>query len=128
MTENGDQTASHGKSTKNDSELFTPFRDSQFILIEGIGKTILSKEIAYQWAENNLLQHKTYLFLILLRSLHSTKIRSVEKIVQHVLKGEKMATRSGEKLMESKGKDLVLVLDGYDELPEKDEKTLSLPI
>jgi len=55
--------------SKNISELFAPDAMSSiapnFILIEGapgIGKTVLSKEIAYQWAENKLIQSKIFCF------------------------------------------------------------------
>ena len=57
--------------SKDISELFpTASVSSYFILIEGapgIGKTVLSKEIVYQWAKNKLLKFKKIVFLLLLR-------------------------------------------------------------
>ena len=68
------------KSAKDIVEIFAPLQKSNmrtedsvtpcFILIEGapgIGKTILSKEIAFQWANKNLLSKKLLLYLIFLR-------------------------------------------------------------
>ena len=127
--EDPNQTGEHVKNMKNISELFalvnTTKISAEMLLIEGapgIGKTILSKEIAYQWANNSLLQSKKLLFLVFLRNLYSFKIQSVEQFVQHVLRSSEMAASIGKYLIESNGKDLVLVLDGYDELSEIDRK------
>lgn len=93
------------------------------ILIEGapgIGKTVLSKEIAYLWATKNLLSSKKMLFLIYLRSL--TKINSLENLVDFVFRRDELAHNVTEYLAATNGKNLVLVLDGYDELSEKDRK------
>ena len=119
----------NGITMKNISELFPPSATTKysgkFFLIEGapgIGKTILSKEIAYQWASNNLLQYKRHLLLIYLRNINSSKLISVEKLVQHVLQSEAAAADLGKYLIQTSGKDLVVVLDGYDELSEADRK------
>jgi len=55
-------------ATKNISDVFAPvratdgfYKDPNLILIEGapgIGKTVLTKEIAFQWANNKLLSSK----------------------------------------------------------------------
>ena len=115
-----------GNIMKNISELLSSSKHTEkLILIEGapgIGKTILSKEIAYQWAENNLLQHKKLLFLVYLRNVHSSKVQSIETLVQHVLQSEAAAADLGKYLILTSGKDLVVVLDGYDELSETDRK------
>ncbi|XP_065916596.1 uncharacterized protein [Dysidea avara] len=125
-------TRSGGDIFKNISELFAlpstadkSTFDSGFILIEGvpgIGKTILSKEIAYQWANRNLLENKKLLFLVFLRNIRSTTVKSIEEFVKHILKSGEMAPSIRKYLRESKGKDLVVVLDGYDELSEEDKK------
>ena len=130
--ENNDdhQTGGRARNMKNISELFASSssateHSSEVFLIEGapgIGKTILSKEIAYQWANDNLLQYKRLLFLVFLRTVDSSKIQSVEQFVQHVLKSCEMAASIGKYLIENNGKELVLVLDGYDELSEADRK------
>ena len=64
----------YSRATKNISEIFAPIDectvDSTIILIEGapgIGKTVLTKEIAFLWAKNKLLITKDLLFLLFLR-------------------------------------------------------------
>ena len=123
------QTRQHSNTMKNISELFassdTAKHSTKVFLIEGapgIGKTILCKEIAYQWANNNLLQYKKLLFLVYLRNVDSSKLNSVEMFVQHVLKSKEAAAGFGKYLTENNGKDLAVVLDGYDELSETDRK------
>ena len=129
LTQHNDdyQIRQHDNTMKNISELFATAKHStKVFLIEGapgIGKTILSKEIAYQWANNNLLQYKKLLFLVYLRNVHSSKLNSVETFVQHVLKSKEAAAGFGKYLTENNGKDLVVVLDGYDELSETDKNT-----
>ena len=58
ICKNQPQSSSISYHSKDISELFpTASTSSYFILIEGvpgIGKTVLSKEITYQWAKNKL--------------------------------------------------------------------------
>ena len=125
----GCKATQHSNIMKNISELFassaTDEHSANLFLIEGapgIGKTILSKEIAYQWANNNLLQQKRLLFLVYLRNVNSSKVQSLEKFVQHVLQSKEAAAGFGKYLTDNNGKNLVVVLDGYDELSETDRK------
>ena len=71
--------------TKSISDIFLPVKasDGSFIdlhiLIEGapgIGKTVLAKEIAYQWAKNELLTSKKLLLLVFLRECSQTQLSS----------------------------------------------------
>ena len=111
------------------SELFSysmqASSSASFILIEGapgIGKTVLSKEIAYLWAVKKLLTLKKLVFLIYLRDPHMKNIYFVEDLAQHMVKHGKLASSLGEYLFDTKGKDLVVILDGYDEMSEEDRK------
>lgn len=70
----------------------------------------------------SLLQHKQLLFLVFLRNLRSASVDSVEEFVQHVVKDKEMAARIKD-LIENDGRNLVIVLDGYDELSDKDRKS-----
>ena len=119
-------TQQHGIAVKNLHELFASLvtKGYSLVLIEGTpGMTILSKEIAYQWATNNLLQYKRFLFLVYLRNVNSSKLNSVESLVHHVLQGRTSAADLEQYLIQSNGQDLVVVLDGYDELSETDRKS-----
>ena len=117
-------------TTKNISDLFTAQKNSDgstfepnTILIEGapgIGKTVLSKEIAYQWGCNNLLNSKQLLLLIFLRSFKSDSVSSIDILLQHIFKFNEIAINIAKYVFENKGEDLAIVLDGYDELSEED--------
>ena len=114
---------------KNIAELFTLEQNSDgstlvpnTILIEGapgIGKTVLSKEIAYQWASKKLLYSKILLFLLCLRSLVVNRISSVNDLLMYVLRNKQMAESVAKCAVINNGEDIVIVLDGYNELPEQ---------
>ena len=84
----------------------------------------MSKEIAYLWATNNLLDYKTLLFLIALRSFDSNRTKSVQEFVQHFLKSGdiEMTTCVTKYITQNDGADLVIVLDGYDEMAQADRQ------
>ena len=91
------------------------------VLIEGapgIGKTILSKEIVFQWASNTLLQHKKLVFLLFLRDPNLKNVNTLEDLIAHVFK-VKMFNSLAEYLIETKGKYITIVLDGYDEMSKE---------
>ena len=94
------------------------------LLIEGapgIGKTVLSKEVAFQWANGVFLHSIKFLLLVFLRNFYShNTINSVESFMQHIFKNRKFAKDVGDHLIKSNGKDLAIVFDGYDEISEKD--------
>ena len=116
----------HKRTTKSISDIFkfitVPTSNGKILLIEGapgIGKTVLSKEIAYQWATGKLLNSVKFLLLVFLRTL-SGKIKSINHFMQHIFKIGKVADDVGDYLFKSNGKDLAIVFDGYDEMSQKD--------
>ena len=91
------------------------------VLIEGapgIGKTVLSKEIAFQWASNTLLQHKKLVFLLFLRDPNLKTVNTLEDLIAHVFK-VKMFNSLAKYLIKTKGKYITIVLDGYDEMSQE---------
>ena len=118
--------------SKNISDIFVPFTASDgltinpcIILIEGapgIGKTVLTKEIAFQWANNKLLGDKKILLLLFLRECKFNSMNSVESFVQYVVKSSKITASLTEYLLQTEGKDLAIVFDGYDEVSEEERK------
>ena len=118
--------------SKNISDIFVPFTASDgltikpcIVLIEGapgIGKTVLTKEIAFQWANNKLLGDKKILLLLFLRECKFNSMNSVESFVQYVVKSSKITASLTEYLLQTEGKDLAIVFDGYDEVSEEDRK------
>ena len=130
-------TQLHGHSnlntnmTKNISDIFLPVMafDGSFvdlhILIEGapgIGKTVLAKEIAYQWAKNELLTSKKLLLLVFLRECHQKTMMSIEDLIQFVFRNSEVTSCVTKYLTKTKGKDTVIIFDGFDELSEENRK------
>ena len=114
-----------GYHSKNISELFpNNLESSYFLLIEGapgIGKTVLSKEIAYQWAEKRLLKFHKLSFLLLLRDPNVKHLRSLESLIQYLFESTEITSSLSKFLFQSKGKGLIIILDGYDEMSEEDK-------
>jgi len=114
------------KYIKSISEIFP--LDSKFkpytVLIEGapgIGKTILTKEIAFLWANGEILEDTMLLVLIYLRDPSMHKISNNTEFAQYITSTcqQNMMIESFTKyLINTDGKDMMFVFDGYDELPE----------
>ncbi len=122
---------SNASITKSISDIFLPITSSDgslvdlHILIEGapgIGKTVLAKEIAYQWAKNELLTSKKLLLLVFLRECHQTQLSTIEQLMQYILISSKMTTCLTDYLLHTEGKDAVIIFDGFDELSEENRK------
>ena len=123
----------YSNMTKNISDIFASVTTSDgltkspcIILIEGapgIGKTVIAKEIAFQWANNKILTDKKILMLLFLRQCNFRNITSVESFIQYVIKSSQMTTGLAKYLLLTEGKDLVVVFDGYDEISEEDRKS-----
>jgi len=98
------------------------------ILIEGvpgIGKTVLSREIAFQWASGQLLCNKHLLFLIHLRDPQIQQIVSLEQFVSYALNSNpnnKLVKIAVEYLETNDGDFSIIIFDGYDEISEEVKK------
>ena len=123
LSKNQLQCSSISYHSKNISEIFlTTPKSPYFILIEGvpgIGKTFLSKEIAYQWAENKLLKSKLLVFLLLLRDPNVKNKVLLRNLTEYLLNNKRRSSDLSEYLIETNGKDLTIILDGYDEIFEQ---------
>jgi len=116
------------KASKDLADLFSPSEDNQetcSILIEGapgIGKTVLSKEISTRWANGLLLLEMVLVFLIFLRNPLVQKIKSLKDLVKYYYQfddsSNDIADSCAKYLLQSDGKHVAFVLDGYDEFPE----------
>ena len=93
------------------------------ILIEGapgIGKTVLAKEIAYQWATNEILTEIKIVFLLYLRDSELQSIKSTKQLIQYMSMGcldDEQITTFDKYLVNTKGQQLCIVMDGFDEYP-----------
>ena len=116
------------KRSKDVKEIFAPGEDGQepcSILVEGapgIGKTVLSKEIAFKWAKGMLLANKILLFLIFLRDPLVQEIKSLKDLVKYYYRfdesSETIASSCADYLVQSNGDRVTFIFDGYDEYPE----------
>ena len=92
------------------------------ILIEGapgLGKTILTKQIAYEWANKKVLINTQLVFLIPLRDPKVQEFSSVIDLVKHFCNWDNedniiSCTKYLEKI---EGKNILIIFDGFDELP-----------
>ena len=88
------------------------------ILIEGapgIGKTVLAREIAYQWAIGEILKEYKLVFLLYLRDPQLHKIKSVDEILGLYTSENSLDLQKFVK--KSCGKNVAFIFDGFDEYP-----------
>ena len=102
-----------------------PVDNTQNILLiegaSGFGKTVLSREIAFQWAIGKLLCNKILLFLIHLHDPLILQIETLEEFVCHAIKSspnDELIKFTVEHLRVTSGKYCTILLDGYDKLSE----------
>ncbi|XP_065885602.1 protein NLRC3-like isoform X1 [Dysidea avara] len=120
--------------TKQVAEILTPLEESdgkRFVLIEGapgIGKSFLLKHIACQWGKKLLLSMFKIVLLVCLRDPNIWRVTSISDLLKIFCKGytdkraDKISTACSDYLLANDGKDITLLLDGYDELPENLKK------
>ena len=96
------------------------------ILIEGvpgIGKTFLSKHIAYHWANGALPMLQKMVLLLFLRDPTVQKICDLEDLITYFYCNDKISEDDAKVcaryLQKTDGIELTIILDGYDELPEQ---------
>jgi len=132
QTANSKDGKIYSRTTKNISDIFVPvpasdgsMMDPNVVLIEGapgIGKTVLAKEIAFQWTMSKLLTAKKLLFLVFLRECNVNNLKSIEDFVQYVVKSKKIVSCLSEHIFLTQGKDIAIVFDGYDEISDENRK------
>ena len=118
------------KVTKDVAEILAPLEtgnDPQFILIEGapgIGKSLLLREITYRWGKQKILQKFK---LVLLVCLRDPAVQQEMPLINDLLnlfckrdeEAIKITSACSKHFLNNDGEDLALLLDGYDEYPEK---------
>ena len=123
------------KVTKSISELLrileNPDINPRTLLIEGapgIGKTFLLKHIAFEWANDRILKWSHLVFLLCLRDPAVQGMSTISDLVFYFykLKQDQAASKHVKSLcmylLNSNGKSITFLIDGYDELPEKLQK------
>ena len=120
------------KASKDISEILTTSNVNEerphAILIEGspgTGKTVLSKELSFQWAKGTLpvLCNCVLLFLLPLRDPNIKKITSFEDLIKYFYHFDSEATSIAKScadyLLKSNGSKVTFLFDGYDEFSEQ---------
>ena len=98
------------------------------ILIEGapgIGKTVLAKEIAYQWATDELLTEIKIVFLLYLRDPQLQSIITTNQLFKYMSRGcldDEQITTFNKYFVNTDGQNLCIVMDGFDEYPDSLKK------
>ena len=131
----------HSRVTKNITDIFTAdltdlteysttsTEAPKRILIEGapgIGKTVLAKEIAYRWATNEILTKIKTVFLIYLQDPQLQLITTTKQLVEYMSMGcldDEQITVFNKYLVNTKGQQLCIVMDGFDEYPSSLQKS-----
>ena len=117
-----DISSIHNPTFTNVKEICGRYESSMkpfFILVEGasgIGKSYLSKEIAYQWAMNSILSYTNFLLLLSLSDLQVKLINCVESLAKQFFKKSPLKDISGEWLRNNEGKYVTIIIDGYETL------------
>jgi len=103
---------------------------ARLILIDGapgVGKTILSKEIACRWASNEFLSSEELVLLLFLRNPCVLEIKDIYDLVHYFYEfgkeGAEIATKCSKLISDSEGKNITIILDGYDEVSDKKESS-----
>ena len=128
----------YSRVTKNITDIFSPdptdLPDTSFtkapkrILIEGapgIGKTVLARETAYCWATNTILTEIKIVFLLYLRDPQLQSITTTKQLVEYMSMGcldDEQITTLNKYLVNTKGQQLCVVMDGFDEYPASMQK------
>ena len=86
------------------------------MLIEGspgFGKTVLLKEIAYKWAQGELLVNSLLVFLVLLRDPNVQKISNVNELMYYCYGMSKTSEACADYIFKKRGEDVTFLLDAW---------------
>lgn len=95
-------------------------QEARVILVEGnagIGKTFLAQELCKRWSNHTLLQCFCLVIMIQLRDPNIQKSKDLKQLLYYQFQG--VGETAVEAISISGGQSTFLILDGYDELPQK---------
>jgi len=94
--------------------------------LPGIGKSLLLREISYKWSTKQLLKKCKLVLLVQLRDPAMQQVSLIDDLLKLFYrrdrKAEEITTACSDYLTKNGGKDIVFLLDGFDEFPEKLQK------
>ena len=94
--------------------------DTKFVLVEGppgFGKTTLSWELCRKWDTFSSLKHYKIVLLLKLREPSVHNATSLNELFSIYCVDEHLCKEAVVEALESAGKDILFIFDGYDELP-----------
>ncbi len=107
--------------------LVTP--DSRFVLVEGppgIGKSTLCWELCRQWDTLKSLQHYKIVLQLKLRERRVQNATEINDLFYH--KDKKLCQGVVDEVLECEGEGVLLILDGFDEMPKCDKDSLIMEL
>ena len=122
----------HEKSSVNLDELFNLPYCSRVLIegIPGIGKSTLAYEMCKRWANGIALQDYSLVILLCLREVKVQQYWSQfdlkNLISESYLTEESWKKDAIQEIIDSHGKGLLIILEGYDELPEEKQNDLEV--
>ena len=110
--------------TEKFKEILAPLQNNEpcLIVVEGapgIGKSVLLKGIAYWWSKKQLLQTFKIVLLVCLQEPAIQRAKSLPYLLQYFCNDKQIAVACSKYFYDNGGRDLVLLVDGFDELPEQ---------
>ena len=96
---------------------------AKLILVEGdpgIGKTTFAWEICRKWANGDIFQEYELVVLLRLREKWVRKVRTIFDLFHHP--NPELSRAVGKEILHHEGESVLLLYEGYDELPRKLQK------
>ena len=100
---------------------------AKLILVEGapgIGKTTFAWEVCRKWANGEILQEYGLVVLLRLRDKRVREVKTVFDLFHHP--NSELSTAVGKEILHHEGQSVLLLYEGYDELPRMLQKQQSI--